>query len=253
MTVFELEAIGGPWARRGRKRRVGLDDFPWADIPSVSVASRERARVVWTQSAFSEYASAASFARIATALLAAGAPIDLVSAAGEFVADEMLHAELSARVATVFGGPVVLEVDLEKLVRPPTATSPLLAAAELIVRTSCVGEALTVPILKSAKLHADSELVEKVIARIVKDESAHAELGWWFLDWADARLSDADRVHLGGVAEHAIASFAPIFETPCTNEAPVLGALGCDVFDATFADAVERRVRAPLRARGIGT
>ena len=45
-------------------------------------AASEAARVVWTESAFSEYASAAAFAAIATALLEAGAPIDLTAAAG---------------------------------------------------------------------------------------------------------------------------------------------------------------------------
>jgi hypothetical protein len=60
---------------------------------------------VWTQSAFSEYASAASFAEIASGLLAVGAPIDLSAAAGDFVVDEIFHAELSARVAMALGGP----------------------------------------------------------------------------------------------------------------------------------------------------
>ena len=108
MTTFELEAVGGPWAKRGKKRTAGLADLPWHEA-----RENESARFVWTQSAFSEYASAASFAQIATHLLACGAPIDLVAAAGEFVADEMLHAELSARLAVAFGGAIALEVDLE--------------------------------------------------------------------------------------------------------------------------------------------
>ena len=107
--------------------------------------------------------------------------------------------------------------------------------------------------MKSAKAHADSELVERIIGRILKDESAHAELGWWFLDWADARLSDSDRVYLANVAEQAIASFAPILEAPSCERTSELGTLDCNAFDATFHEAAERRVRAPLRARGICT
>ncbi|MEZ4299216.1 MAG: hypothetical protein R3B70_29975 [Polyangiaceae bacterium] len=56
-------------------------------------------------------ASAAAFAEIAGCLLAAGAPIDLVAAAGDSVADEILHAELSARMAMAFGGAVAMDVD----------------------------------------------------------------------------------------------------------------------------------------------
>jgi hypothetical protein len=250
-TLFELEAIGGPWGRRASRRRAIIATLPWHTTDAATdPAARARAGAVWTQSAFSEYASAAAFAQIASHLLMAGAPIDLVSAAGEFVADEMLHAELAARVAIAFGHAVPLAVDLEKLARPPTGDSPLLRAATLIVRTSCVGEALTVPMLKTARAHAGCELVEAVIARIVQDESAHAELGWWFLDWADGRLTDADREHLASAAATAIESLTPAARPACEGQRG-LGVLDCAVFDPSFHAAVESRVVRPLRARGI--
>lgn len=250
-TTFELEAVGGPWAKRLGPRRAIIDELAWDTIGSeVLPAAAARARVVWTQSAFSEYASAAAFAEIASALLAAGAPIDLVAASGDFVADEMIHAELSARIANALGGAVPLEVDLAKLVRPPTAESPLMRAAELIVRTSCVGEALTVPVLKVARATADCAAISEVIARITRDESAHAELGSWFLDWAAPRLDDGDRAHLGRVAGAAVASLLPLMATECTAP-PALGVLDCTTFDAALLDAIEARVVRPLGARGI--
>lgn len=249
--LFELDRASGPWARRFAKRRGPLDDLPWETARGGRPAEElEEARWVWTQSAFSEYASAASFAEIARALLAAGAPIDLVAAAGEFVADEMVHAELSTRVADALGGLVPLEVDREKLVRPAEGSTPLLRAAELVLRTSCVGEALTVPILKSAKANAGSELVERVIHRILQDESAHAELGWWFFEWAIDRLDDDDRAHLGRVAAAALESFAPLLAATCDGTKS-LGALSCDAFDAAFHLAKEKRVKEPLGRLGI--
>jgi hypothetical protein len=250
MSAFELEAIGGPWGKRLARRRAGFDALPWDEPASAPPEARAAARWVWTQSAFSEYASAAAFAEIAACLLAAAAPIDLVAAAGDFVADEILHAELSARVAMAMGGAVVLDVDLARLVRPPVASSPLVRAAELVVRTSCVGEALTLPILKTAKARSASPLIKAVITRIARDESHHAELGPWFLDWADARLSDDDRAHLGRVAGGAIRAFSPVFGSACAPGAE-LGVMDCASWDATFADALARRVVAPLRARGI--
>ena len=39
--------------------------------------------------------------------------------------------------------------------------------------------------------------------------SAHAQLGGWFLDWADPHLDDAARAHLGRVAGRALRDFAP--------------------------------------------
>ena len=249
--LFALDRVGGPWSRRFAKRRGVLDDLPWESArEGRSAEALEEARWVWTQSAFSETASAAAFAEIARALLAAGAPIDLVAAAGEFVADEMVHAELSARVAEALGGLVPLEVNREKLVRPPEGATPLLRAAELVLRTSCVGEALTIPILKSAKATASSALVERVLRRILEDESAHAELGWWFFDWAIDRLDDAARAHLGRAASAALESFSPLFESGC-GRTDALGALACGTFDAAFHAAKERRVIAPLAKLGI--
>ena len=195
MSLFSLEVIGGPWSRRLATRHAGLE-LDWSGIAAeASEPLVAAAREVWTRSAFSEYASGACFAEIASALTAAKAPIDLIAAAGEFVADEMFHAELSSRVAMALGGAVPLEADLTKLVRPAVSTSPLMRAAELVVRTCCVGEALTVPMLNQSRRAAGSKTIEAVITRILRDESQHAQLGWWFLDWAE--LSDAERAVLG--------------------------------------------------------
>jgi hypothetical protein len=251
VTLFELEAVGGPWGKRLRRRRAGFDELPWAEAAAgASDAAREAARWVWTQSAFSEYASAAAFAEIAAALLAAGAPIDLTAAAGDFVVDELFHAELSARLAMAMGGAVALDVDLTRLVRPPSSEAPLLAAAELIVRTSCVGEALTLPVLKTSRARTTSPLVRHVIGRIARDESAHAEIGPWFLDWAEPLLGDAERAHLGRVAGTAIRAFAPVFSSACHGTSD-LGVLDCAAYDAAFAKALAERVVAPLAERGI--
>lgn len=251
-TIFSLEAVGGPWAKRLATRRAGFDQYPWETAAAdATPAALEAGRVVWTQSAFSEVASAASFSAIASALLAASAPLDLVAAAGDFVAEEMLHAELSARVAAALGGAVALEVDMARLVRPPTSDKPLVRAAELIVRTSCVGEALTVSVLKSARKTAPSALVDAVIARILKDESGHAQLGVWFLDWAAEWLEDEDLAHLGRTAGGAIRAFVPIFEASCVQGGSAVGVMDCDTFDAAFERSLDERVLAPLAERGI--
>lgn len=249
MTAFHLEALGGPWARRLAARRAGSDELPWGSIAAEASAPLvDAARAVWTRSAFSEYASGAAFAEIAAALLAAHAPIDLVAAAGEFVADEMFHAELSSRVAMALGGAVPLEVDVTRLVRPPEGDAPLLRAAERIVRTCCVGEALTVPMLNQSRRAAGSPTIEAVITRIMKDEVHHAQLGWWFLDWAV--LTDADRAALGRVAGQSLRAFAVVFGSACAADVG-LGRLDCARFDGAFLKAVRDDVVRPLAERGI--
>lgn len=254
-TVFELHVIGGPWGRRLAPRRAWLDELAWpAGGEPLADGARaglplDVARAMWTQTAWSEYASAAAFAEIAAALLACGAPIDLVAAAGDFVVDELVHAEAAARVAGAVGGAVALEVALDRLVRPAAARAPLAAAAELIVRTCCVGEALTVPMLKLSRQVAGAGLIADVLGRIVADEASHAQLGWWFLDWAGPRLDDAARAELGRVAGGAIASFAPLLAGGCTGSG--LGVVACAAYDPAFTAAVARHVVRPLAARGI--
>ena len=246
MAAFTLTTIGGPWGRRLAPRRAWIDELDWAEpLPHDALG----ARVTWTRTAFSEYASAAAFAEIAAALLAAGAPIDLIAAAGDFVVDELVHAEVAARLAAALGGAVALEVELTRLVRPARAAAPVVRAAELIVRTSCVGEALTVPVLKVARELAGSPLVARALARIAADEAAHAQLGGWFLDWAEPQLDDAARAHLGAGAGAAVAAFAVLRGGGCRTSG--LGVVACDRYDPTLAAAIGARVVAPLAARGI--
>jgi hypothetical protein len=122
-------------------------------------------------------------------------------------------------------------------------------AAELIVRVSCVGEALTVPVLKVARSVAGSPLIEGALAKIGADESAHAQLGGWFLDWADPLLDDATRDHLGRVAGQALRDLAP---APSPNRCGSgLGRIDCALFATTLATGAARQVVRPLAARGI--
>ncbi len=247
--AFVVSLLGGPWERRLAPRRAWVDRLPWGEALPTDALD---ARVLWTRTAFSEYAAAASFGELVHRLLAAGAPIDLVAAAGDFVVDEVIHTELAARLATKLGGAVALEVDLRRLVRPATTPDPLLAAAELAVRGSCVGEAMTVPILKLSRELAGSALIAEALATIIADEAPHAQLGWWFLDWADDRLTDEARAHLGRVAGEALAAFAPLLGgggAACAQSG--LGVVACDRFDAAFVAAALRHVVSPLAARGI--
>jgi hypothetical protein len=249
--TFALSCLGGPWGRRLARRRRWLDELPVADTRSITADDRVALRALWTRTAFSEYASAAAFAEIAAHMLAANAPIDLVAAAGEFVVDEIVHCEAAARVAAWLGGSVALEVDLGRLVRPASGDEALDRAASLVVRTSCVGEALTVPILKLARRVAGDDVIAEVLHRIVSDEASHAQLGWWFLDWAASQLDDDARARLGGEAGRAVRAFAPALGCDSLRPLEGFGAIACADYDPAFVRAVRERVVAPLAVRGI--
>jgi hypothetical protein len=255
--AFELEWLGGPSGARLRRRRPGADDLPWGslDARTLTASEIEEGRRVWTQGAFTEYASAAGFSALASALLECRAPIDLTAAAADCAVDEMAHTELAARLLERLDGAAPLEADFEKLSPVTTPNAPaLVRAAELAIKISCVGETLSVPVLRLAARTVAHPLTRAVVARLLRDEGAHARIGHWFFEWADERLTAGDREHLARVAERAIATYAPLWQRPrcasCVLPA-ALGGVADDAYRGTLLGAVRERVVPSLARWGI--
>lgn len=212
---FDLEWLGGVAERHFRKVRPGVDELPWGTLdPSRYPAPLvDRARISWTEAAYNEYCTAAAFAELLLALLAANAPVDLVGMASDFVADEVLHVELTSRIAMELGGGAPYEIDFENLHRKPRADlSPIQRANELVVHVCCVGEAFSLPMLASAFGSATHPLTKKVLERIVADEAPHGRFGFLYLEWAEDRLDAAERARLAEVALETLALLAPLWQ-----------------------------------------
>src|SRR5215211_1803295 len=80
--MFELSWRGGATEARLRLRRPGIDELPWGtlELEDYPAAHALEARRVWSNGVFTEYASAAAFSTLTTALLECGAPVDLIAA-----------------------------------------------------------------------------------------------------------------------------------------------------------------------------
>jgi hypothetical protein len=248
--LFELAWRGGASEARLHRRRPGTETLPWGtlDADALSPEVRDEARRVWTNGVFTEYASAAAFASLSTALLECGAPVDLTAAVADIVVDELLHVELSARLTTELGGAVPLQFDLEK-VSPLTTLGAraLLRAAELAVTTSCVSESLSVPAMARSRMLADAPLVRAVLERLLADEGAHARVGFWFLEWAGDKLTPGEREHLAALALSAIEVYAPLWQA-----APCGACVGHDAEGrAALRHAVTTSIAKPLAKHGI--
>lgn len=264
---FDLEWFGGVAEHHFRKVRPGVDEMPWGTLdPSrYPAALVDRARISWTEAAFNEYCTAAAFAELLGALLAAKAPIDLIGMASDFVADEILHVELTSRIAMELGGGAPYVIDFEDLHRrPDPKLSPLQRANELIVHLCCVAEAFSLPMLASAFGSATHPLTRAVLERIVKDEAPHGRLGWLYLEWAEDRLDDAERTRLAEVTLDTIALLAPLWQRlqsrvvdGVTTEGyriehvRELGWTESSQYKARARRAVEEDVVAPLARFGI--
>lgn len=253
--MFELAWRGGATEARLHARRPGSEQLPWGTIDrGRAPAELIEARRIWTNGVFTEYASAAAFSALTTALLECGAPVDLIAASADIAVDELFHVELSARVTMELGGAVPLAFDLAN-VAPKTTPGirPLLRAAEIAVTTSCVSESLSVPAMARSRVLATEPLVRAVMDRLLADEGPHARLGFWFLDWADAALADAERAHLARLAADTIEVYAPLWQAPGCDACPIPDGLGGhdDVARADLRAAVTRAIATPLARHGI--
>src|SRR5262245_33149185 len=198
--LFELEMIGGSIERRYRKMRPEVEAMPWGtiDVSRVPEVNLIAARRAWTGAAFQEHRTGVACAATLRALIEARAPVDLIAVASRFPLDEMVHVELCARMAMELGGGTeIVHEPLALILDPDPEGSPLIRAAECVVRFFCVGEAISIPLLRATWHVARHPLPRAVLGRIVKDEAAHGVFGFTFLDWAAERLSAEDRRKLG--------------------------------------------------------
>jgi hypothetical protein len=149
--LFELELLGGGIERRYRRMRPEVEAMPWGTLDTTPIpeVALVLARKQWTGAAFQEHRTAIACAATARVLLECRAPLDLIAMASRFVMDELVHVELCARMAMELGGGTEIRHDPNTLiVDAEPDLPPLLRAADLIVRSFCVGEALSIPLLR---------------------------------------------------------------------------------------------------------
>ncbi len=260
--LFELELFGEGIERRYRRLRPEVEAMPWGtlDTSRFPEAALIRARKQWTGAAFQEHRTGIACAATLRALMECRAPVDLIAMASRFPLDEMVHVELCARMAMELGGGTEIQHDPDELiVDAPDDQRPLMRAADMVVRFFCVGEALSIPLLRGTWKAARHPLPRAVLGRIVKDEAAHGVFGFAFLDWADEQLTDDDRAHLGRAADRTIRAIHRQWkgiEAGRSSEydekmGDALGWMQTDAYLALAKKSMDESVRAPLRERGI--
>ncbi|ATB42156.1 hypothetical protein CYFUS_007633 [Cystobacter fuscus] len=118
-------------------------------------------------------------------------------------------------------------------------------------------EAISIPLLRGTWRSATHPLVKGVLGRIVKDEAAHGQFGWVFLDWALPMLEEDEREVLREAAGRTIAAVRENqarIAARGEGEASAIHALGW-MQSQSYLDlarrSMETEVLAPLRARGL--
>lgn len=263
---FELEWTGGPAEHHFRKARPGIDDLPWGtlDTSTYPRAVVEAARATWTESAYTEYKAVAAFSEVLRTMCEANAPLDLIGMTSSFVADEVVHVELTSRVAMELGGGVARPFDPEALIRKADPTlSPFERANELVLRVSCIAEAYSGRMAVHALRTTTHPLTRAVYERIVADESLHYRLGALYMEWASERFDDGERARLGRVAHETLVSLSKSWRRRDAGEGGSpkrratleqiheIGWIETRLYADQVRSAVEDAILAPLATYGI--
>jgi hypothetical protein len=198
--VASVERAAGGWAEGARP---SLDGLTAEDRASLAQA--------WIADALLEHASVASFSRFSLALLAAGAPSDLVELSHHAALDEIRHARLCFALAAAYAGEDVApgRFPLGGEVHVASGLADLAAST---VKEGCVGETLAAVVAAEQLARATDPAVRAALAQIAEDEARHAELAWRTVAWAvregggevRAAVERAFRESLGGSVAPAV-------------------------------------------------
>ncbi|MCC6994455.1 MAG: ferritin-like domain-containing protein [Deltaproteobacteria bacterium] len=163
----------------------------------------DRART-WAERGLGEHASIAAFARAASELAAVDAPPALLAATVRAGRDEVAHARGCFALASRHAGARIQPGPLPALAARPGG---LAAIAHDSFLEGCVHETLSVPAALDWQRHASPE-ERPLLARIIRDETRHAELAWRTVAWAVAAGGPEARDALADAAARARADFA---------------------------------------------
>jgi hypothetical protein len=183
---------GRPFLDGGRARTAPARRGVWAegsqapDMAALPAAVRARLAAAWAADGLLEHASIASFGRFAFELLAVGAPADLVAEAHRAALDEIEHARLCLGLAGAYGAEPVAPAPFPFEGRVEVSAD-LASIAARAAREGCIGETLGAVQAAEQLAGAEDPGVLDALARIVEDESRHAELSWRFVAWALAQ------------------------------------------------------------------
>ncbi len=153
-------------------------------LEGLDESERQELAERWTRAALEEHSSVAGFNKLALGLLALGAPPELLLAAQQAAIEEIHHARDAFALASTYAG---------RPVGPgPLALQPIQPARDLVelalatAREGAINETLSAWDAQRRLETETDPAVQATLARVVDEETRHAELAWRILGWAVA-------------------------------------------------------------------
>jgi hypothetical protein len=180
--------IGGQPRMARRARGEGWRDDVAPSLRGLGRLERAALAEAWSTYAALEHASVPAFGRVAEALIALGAPSELVERTHLAALDALRHARRCYALASAYGGDPRRPGELPELRarvlderRPRLDALAHLAFGSLVDGALSAGVAATVA--EEVSLLATDPVVRATWELVADDESRHAELAWDTIAW----------------------------------------------------------------------
>jgi hypothetical protein len=201
-----------------------------------------------------EYTSTTVFSALASQLVEANATLDASAVALRMAHDELVHAEVCARVVVAMGGlgRRVRETDVAVIARHPGCSAEVRALRNVIF-TTCLSEMNAVSYFVAALDRMKDPYLRDVTRQLLSDEVLHGSFGFAYLEASQPFLeaSPAARASVSAYLPFAFAvverelgrgGSAPAPAAPLSADDLALGVLppglSAEVFRATMTEAV---------------
>ena len=243
--------------QRGPRKGVAIpwDSFRRDDHPRAALALAYDAQRML---ALGEYAAVGLFSRFVEALARIGAPFDIVSAATRVPQDEIRHADLAFRFASMCAA---RDVAVESPDERPSRWKDRLSVEDLdsfAIEVIAIGETLACALLSACRDGATDPLARAIYTNIVADEVHHARLGWYYLLWRAPQWTAADRQRVADDAGAMVMQIEKRFGTGrdaprgAQKAARALGVLDTARQRKVVRDVMENEIVPGLDALGLG-
>ena len=169
-------------------------DWSRSTVDQLPAGLRAGLAAMWRARMVSEHRAVGIFQLYGLDLLAAGAPAEVLSLACRAALDEVRHAELFARLTTIYSGvPETPPPGIPPLSEDPTIPIDHQVAREAL-HLSVGSETFSAVLLAEKREHAEDPVVRDVLGVVIADEIHHARMGWAFLA-ALLEGAKADEMH----------------------------------------------------------
>lgn len=159
----------------------GRIDFRRFDPEAWPTHLIELARAVWADRVRTEFRSIQIMNRFLADVLEAGDPLDVYAGAVDFVADEVRHVALCARLVEAMGDrpSFPLELALERSAGLASAPAPA-RALNTAIGMLCINETISVAFISDLADRCTEPTVGAVLRATLADEAHHGEWGWTY-------------------------------------------------------------------------